>query len=94
VARAVRRTLGDRSAYLELKSSLIGGRMLRARTAADVAQEAYALLTCYQVLRIEGADATAVSGEKTLRTPQSLRSTQLGLINSGTSGLDSTSRAN
>ena len=40
------------TAYLELKSSILGGRVLRARSPAGIAQELYALLTCYQILRI------------------------------------------
>ncbi len=32
--------------YLELKSSILGGRVLRARTPAGIAQEVYALLVC------------------------------------------------
>jgi hypothetical protein len=43
--------------YLELKSSMLGGRVLRARTPAGVAQEIYALLATYQILRIAIADA-------------------------------------
>jgi Insertion element 4 transposase N-terminal/Transposase DDE domain len=50
------------TAYLELKSSLLGGRVLRARTPAGVAQEVYALLTCYQVLRIAITDAIEAAG--------------------------------
>jgi hypothetical protein len=50
------------AAYLELKSSLLGGRLRRARTPADVAQQAYALLTCYQVLRIAITDAIEAVG--------------------------------
>jgi hypothetical protein len=51
------------TAYLELKSSMLGGQVLRARTPAGIAQEIYALLTCYQVLRIAITDAIeAVSG--------------------------------
>jgi hypothetical protein len=45
------------TAFLELKSSILGGRVLRARTAAGIAQEVYALLTCYQILRIAITDA-------------------------------------
>jgi len=45
--------------YLELKSTTLGGRVLRARTPAGVAQEVYALLAVYQVLRLAMADATA-----------------------------------
>jgi hypothetical protein len=50
------------TAYLELKSSLLGGRVLRARTPAGIAQEIYALLTCYQILRIAITDATEAAG--------------------------------
>ena len=46
------------TAFLELKSTILGGRVLRARTPAGIAQEVYALLTCYQILRIAIADAT------------------------------------
>lgn len=48
--------------YLELKSSILGGRVLRARTPAGIAQEIYALLTCYQILRIAIADAIDAAG--------------------------------
>ncbi len=47
------------TAYLELKSTLLDGRVLRARTPDGVAQEVYALLLAYQVLRLAMADATA-----------------------------------
>lgn len=47
------------TAYLELKSSILGGRVLRARTPDGIDQEVYALLTCYQILRLAMADATA-----------------------------------
>jgi hypothetical protein len=47
------------TAYLELKSSILGGRVLRARTPAGVEQEIYALLVTYQLLRTAMADATA-----------------------------------
>jgi hypothetical protein len=50
------------TAYLELKSSILGGRVLRARTPAGIAQEVYALLTCYQVLRIAITDAIEAAG--------------------------------
>src|SRR6185436_11565203 len=43
---------------LELKSSILGGRVLRARTPAGVEQEVYALLVTYQILRTAMADAT------------------------------------
>jgi hypothetical protein len=48
--------------YLELKSSILGGRVLRARTPAGTAQEVYALLTCYQILRIAITDAIEATG--------------------------------
>lgn len=47
------------TSYLELKSTILGGRVLRARTPQGVDQEIYALLTAYQVLRLAMADATA-----------------------------------
>lgn len=43
--------------YLELKSTILGGRVLRARTPDGITQEIYALLTTYQALRIAIADA-------------------------------------
>lgn len=46
------------TAYLEIKSTILGGRVLRARTPAGLAQEIYALLTTYQILRLAMADAT------------------------------------
>jgi Insertion element 4 transposase N-terminal/Transposase DDE domain len=46
------------TAYLELKSSILGGRVLRARTPDGVEQELYALLVTYQLLRTAMADAT------------------------------------
>ena len=36
--------------------------MLRARTPAGIAQEVYALLTCYQILRIAITDAIEAAG--------------------------------
>ena len=47
------------TAYLELKSTILGGRVLRARTPDGVGQEIYALLVIYQLLRTAMADATA-----------------------------------
>ena len=47
------------TAYLELKSTLLGGRVLRARTPAGLTQEIYALLVTYQLLRTAMADATS-----------------------------------
>jgi hypothetical protein len=45
------------SAYFELKHTILGGRVLRARTPGGVDQEVYALLVTYQVLRTTIADA-------------------------------------
>lgn len=47
------------TAYLELKSSILGGRVLRARTPVGIEQEIYALLLTYQLLRTAIADATS-----------------------------------
>ena len=47
------------TAYLELKSSILGGRVLRARTPSGIEQEVYALLVVYQLIRTAMADATA-----------------------------------
>ena len=44
------------TSYLELKSTLGGGRMLRATTPAGIAQEVYALLITYQALWTAIAD--------------------------------------
>jgi hypothetical protein len=46
------------TAYLELKSTILGGRVLRAKTPAGLEQEIYALLAAYQALRTAIADAT------------------------------------
>lgn len=45
------------TAYLELKSSILDGRVLRARTPTGIEQEVYALLVTYQLLRTAIADA-------------------------------------
>ncbi|MEW1982587.1 IS4 family transposase [Citricoccus sp. NPDC079358] len=45
------------TAYCELKSTILGGRVLRSRYPAGVEQEVWALLTAYQVLRTAMADA-------------------------------------
>ena len=45
------------TAYFELKSTILGGRVLRARTPPGVDQEIYALLITYQALRIAISDA-------------------------------------
>jgi len=49
------------TAYFELKSTILGGRVLRARTPDGIEQEIYALLVTYQALRtaIAGAASTA-----------------------------------
>jgi hypothetical protein len=44
--------------FLELKSTTLGGRVLRARTPDGVEQEVYALLLGYHTLRLAMADAT------------------------------------
>ena len=46
------------TSYLELKSTILGGRVLRAASPAGVTQEVYALLITYQALRTALADAT------------------------------------
>lgn len=51
------------TAYLELKSSILGGRVLRARTPVGVEQEIHALLVVYQLLRTAIADATGTVGD-------------------------------
>jgi hypothetical protein len=47
--------------YLELKSTILGGRVLRARTPGGIEQEIYALLITYQALRTAITDATATA---------------------------------
>jgi Transposase DDE domain len=46
------------TAFLELKSTILGGRVLRAKTPTGVDQEIYALLVTYQALRTAIFDAT------------------------------------
>ncbi|MGH3503006.1 MAG: IS4 family transposase [Nocardioidaceae bacterium] len=46
------------TAYCELKSTILGGRVLRSRYPSGVEQELWALLTAYQVLRTAMSDAT------------------------------------
>ncbi|GAA0554741.1 IS4 family transposase [Paractinoplanes ferrugineus] len=46
------------TAYLELKSSILGGRVLRSRTPDGIDQELHALLITYQLLRTAMVDAT------------------------------------
>jgi Transposase DDE domain len=45
------------SAYFAIKKSILGRRVLRARTMPGIAQEIYALLTLYQLIRIAITDA-------------------------------------
>lgn len=45
------------TSYLEVKSTLLGGRVLRAMTPAGIIQEVYALLITYQALRTAVADS-------------------------------------
>lgn len=47
------------TAYLEIKSTILAGRVLRARTPAGIVQEVYALLITYQLLRTLMTDATS-----------------------------------
>lgn len=42
----------------ELKSTILGGHVLRSRTPDGIEQEVWALLTAYQVLRTAMTDAT------------------------------------
>ena len=49
------------TAYLELKSTILGGRVLRARTPAGAGQEVWALLVTYQALRTAIADAASTA---------------------------------
>ena len=45
------------STYFEIKKTMLGRRVLRARTPVGIAQEVYALLAVYQIIRIAIADA-------------------------------------
>jgi Insertion element 4 transposase N-terminal/Transposase DDE domain len=49
------------TSYLELKSTILGGRVLRARTPAGTEQEVWALLVTYQALRTAIADAASTA---------------------------------
>ncbi|MGW2207601.1 transposase, partial [Streptomyces sp. NPDC001774] len=49
------------SAYFAIKKTMLGRRVLRSKTWAGIAQEVYALLSAYQVLRIAIADATGTA---------------------------------
>ncbi|MCU7731234.1 transposase, partial [Actinoplanes sp. KI2] len=46
------------TAFLELKSSILGGRVLRSRAPEGIDQEIHALLVTYQILRTAMVDAT------------------------------------
>jgi hypothetical protein len=46
------------TAYLEMKSTILDGRVLRSRTPTGIEQEIYALLITYQILRTAMIDAT------------------------------------
>ena len=58
IARLYHQRWEVETAYLELKQSILGGRVLRARTPSGLEQEIYALLIAYQALRIAICDAT------------------------------------
>lgn len=45
------------TAFFELKSTILGGRVLRARTPTGLTQEIYALLITYQAIRLAISDA-------------------------------------
>ena len=59
------------TAYLELKSTILGGRVLRARTPDGIEQEVYALLVTYQALRTAIADAAETVPAPTPTAPAS-----------------------
>src|SRR5262249_47166143 len=46
------------SAYFEIKKTMLGRRVLRARTLPGITQEIYALLIVYQAIRIAITDTT------------------------------------
>jgi hypothetical protein len=50
--------MGHRDSFLELKSTTLGGRVLRARTPTGVEHEVYAPLTTYQTIRLAMPGAT------------------------------------
>jgi hypothetical protein len=58
IVRLYHRRWEIETAYCEIKQTILGGRVLRARTPAGLEQEIYALLVAYQALRIAIADAT------------------------------------
>lgn len=50
------------TAYLAIKKSMLGRRVLRSHHPSGIAQEIYALLTTYQAIRIAIADAISTTG--------------------------------
>jgi hypothetical protein len=50
------------TSYRETKSTILDGRVLRARTPAGIAQEVYAVLIVHQALRTAIADTALVTG--------------------------------
>jgi hypothetical protein len=58
IVRLYRQRWEIETSFLELKSTILGGRVLRAKTPGGVDQAVYALLVTYQTLRIAIADAT------------------------------------
>jgi hypothetical protein len=50
------------SAFFAIKKSMLGRRVLRSNHPSAIAQEIYALLTAYQVIRIAITDATTTTG--------------------------------
>jgi hypothetical protein len=57
--------------YLEIKSTLLGRRVLRSASPAGIAQEIYALLTVYQILRTAIVEPPTPSRTPTLTVPAS-----------------------
>jgi hypothetical protein len=47
---------------VQATSRYLGGRVLRARTPAGIAQEIYVMLTCYRILPIAITDAIEAAG--------------------------------
>jgi len=68
------------TAYLEIKSSILGGRILRARAPDGVDQELHTLLITYKALRIAMTDATDSRPGTTPTGPFSLSTARDQLI--------------
>lgn len=51
------------TSYKEAKSTILAGRVLRARTPAGIAQEVYAVLIVHQALRTAIADTALMAGD-------------------------------